>query len=61
MNTHDSYPRALILLGAGSHGKVVLALAQAAGFKIKGVCAPLFTYQFPPLWRGIPVLSGTTH
>jgi len=58
MNTTTSQTLPVILLGAGGHGKVVLALAHAAGFTIKGVCDPLFTYQSPLLWRSIPVLGG---
>ncbi len=42
-----------ILLGAGGHARVVLALAQGLGFDVVGVCDPLITGQ----WQGLTVLG----
>jgi sugar O-acyltransferase (sialic acid O-acetyltransferase NeuD family) len=47
----------LVLLGAGGHAKVVLSLAQAAGFRVVGVCDPGLAQQGAAQWRGIPVLG----
>lgn len=48
-------PNQLVLIGAGGHAKVVLALAQAAGFTVVGVCDPALAGTTH--WRGIPVLG----
>lgn len=48
----------LILLGAGGHAKVLLALAQTAGYSVIGVCDPRLAAQKQAEWRGVPVLGG---
>jgi len=50
-------PIPLVLIGAGGHAKVVLALAQAAGFAVVGVCDPALAGSGATHWRGIPVLG----
>lgn len=47
----------LIVLGAGGHAKVLLALAAAAGWRIDGVCDPELAARGVPHWRGWPVLG----
>lgn len=44
-----------ILLGGGGHGRVVLALARAAGMAVAGVCDPALAEG--SLWQGVPVLG----
>jgi sugar O-acyltransferase (sialic acid O-acetyltransferase NeuD family) len=48
----------LVLLGAGGHAKVLLSLAQAAGYAVVGVCDPGLARESVPTWRGLPVLGG---
>jgi UDP-perosamine 4-acetyltransferase len=45
----------LIMLGAGGHGRVMHALALAAGFEIIAVCDPLMAASGETAWRGIPL------
>lgn len=52
----DSLP--LVMLGAGGHAKVLLSLAQSAGFNVSGVCDPELAHQGVGQWRGIRVLGG---
>ena len=47
----------IIMLGAGGHGKVLHALANAAGLKIQGVCDPLLSREEITTWRGIPTFE----
>lgn len=47
----------LIMLGAGGHAKVLLALAQVAGYRVVGVCDPQLTRAQQEVWRGISVLG----
>lgn len=49
--------RPLILLGAGGHAKVSLALALACGRRVVGVCAPELAAAGFPTWRDLPVLG----
>lgn len=46
---------AALLLGAGGHGTVVLALARALGLPVAGVCDPALTPG--SAWEGLPVLD----
>ncbi|QTN24267.1 NeuD/PglB/VioB family sugar acetyltransferase [Rhizobacter sp. AJA081-3] len=46
-----------ILLGAGGHAKVVLALAQLLGWQVVGVSDPAIAAQGLLNWRGLPVLD----
>lgn len=57
--THAPLPMPpLILLGAGGHAKVLLALANACGYQVLGVCDPALAASGIELWRGIRVLGG---
>ena len=47
----------LILLGAGGHAKVLLALVLAGGYKVVGVCDPQLAAQKQGEWLGVPVLG----
>ncbi|WP_218568387.1 acetyltransferase [Pseudomonas sp. H9] len=47
-----------IIIGAGGHSKVLLALARASGLSVEGVCAPELADQRGSLWRGVKVLGG---
>ena len=47
-----------ILLGAGGHAKVVLALARALGLTIHGLCDPALSKQKISTWHGLNVLGG---
>lgn len=51
-------PARLVLLGAGGHAKVLLALAGAAGLRIDAVCDPHLAGQGVTHWRGLAVLDG---
>lgn len=48
----------LILLGAGGHAKVLLALAKSAGLVVQGLCDPMLAQQGQSDWNGLPVLGG---
>lgn len=48
----------LVLLGAGGHAKVVLALLHSLGWRVAGVCDPQLVQQGVAHWRGLPVLGG---
>lgn len=50
--------RPYVLLGAGGHAKVVLALARAAGLTIIGLCDPELASRRVGSWRGLDVLGG---
>lgn len=49
--------RPLVLLGAGGHALVLLALAVAAGHSVKGVCDPRLAAEGAQRWQGLPVLG----
>src|SRR3990167_7589313 len=46
-----------VLIGAGGHAKVILALLQALRVTIHGVCAPELEKNKVTSWRGLPVIS----
>lgn len=48
----------LILLGAGGHARVLLALARAAGRRLVGVCDPQLAARRVATWHDLPVLGG---
>lgn len=48
----------LVMLGAGGHAKVLLALAKACGRVVAGVCDPQLLEAGLHAWRGVPVLGG---
>lgn len=47
----------LVLLGAGGHARVLLALVRANGNEVLGVCDPALKAKGQPDWEGIPVLG----
>jgi sugar O-acyltransferase (sialic acid O-acetyltransferase NeuD family) len=49
--------RPLVLLGAGGHARVLLALARAAGHSVLGVCDPQLAADGDPQWEGVDVLG----
>jgi sugar O-acyltransferase (sialic acid O-acetyltransferase NeuD family) len=57
MKTGPLDDRPLVLLGAGGHAKVVLALARAAGWRVIGVCDPVLAREGTRRWRDVPVLG----
>jgi len=54
----NTLPRPLVLLGAGGHARVLLALARAAGRQLLGVCDPQLQAEGRAQWEGITVLGG---
>ncbi len=58
MSLQQSARLPLILLGAGGHAKVLLALAESAGFVVQGLCDPTLLQQGVSDWNGLPVLGG---
>jgi UDP-perosamine 4-acetyltransferase len=50
--------RPLILLGAGGHAKVLLALARAAAVPVEGVCDPSLAVNGIGQWLGVPVIGA---
>lgn len=50
--------RVYILLGAGGHAKVVLALARAAGLVVHGLCDPVLARRMAGNWHGLNLLGG---
>jgi sugar O-acyltransferase (sialic acid O-acetyltransferase NeuD family) len=50
-------PLPLILLGTGGHAKVVVALLQALGRRIAGVCDPSLAAAGTQEWRGFALLG----
>ncbi|WP_053140700.1 acetyltransferase [Pseudomonas sp. MIACH] len=47
-----------VILGAGGHAKVLLALLQSMGAVVKGVCDPALAHSGIEFWRGVRVLGG---
>jgi sugar O-acyltransferase (sialic acid O-acetyltransferase NeuD family) len=47
----------LVLLGAGGHAKVMIALARAAGHKVLGVCDPVLAVHAIASWENLDVLG----
>lgn len=58
MNFLSDVELPLILLGAGGHAKVLLALTQTSRRRVIGVCDPQLVQEGLKYWRGIPVLGG---
>lgn len=48
----------LVMLGAGGHAKVLLSLAEAAGWTVLGVCDPQLSCNAVRYWRDVRVLGG---
>lgn len=51
-------PRPLVLLGAGGHARVLLALARSAGLTLLGVCDPALQAEGREQWEGLAVLGS---
>ncbi|WP_199181241.1 acetyltransferase [Chromobacterium alticapitis] len=49
--------RDLVLLGAGGHARVLLALMRAAGYSVLGVCDPHLASSGASRWEGLDVLG----
>jgi sugar O-acyltransferase (sialic acid O-acetyltransferase NeuD family) len=47
----------LVLLGAGGHARVLLALARAAGHAVLGICDPRLAADGVSRWEGLDVLG----
>jgi sugar O-acyltransferase (sialic acid O-acetyltransferase NeuD family) len=52
--------RPFVLLGAGGHARVLLALARAAGHKVLGVCDPALAADAVSRWEDLEVLGDDT-
>ncbi|KPF68691.1 hypothetical protein IP84_08615 [beta proteobacterium AAP99] len=49
--------RPLVLLGAGGHARVLVALARAAGYPVLGVCDPALAADAVSRWEDLDVLG----
>lgn len=49
--------RPFVLLGAGGHARVLLALLRAAGHAVLGVCDPRLAAEGAACWEGLDVLG----
>lgn len=58
MPTPSVPDRPLVLLGAGGHARVLLALLRASGRAPLGVCDPTLQAECRGDWEGLPVLGG---
>lgn len=58
MSTLPARGRPLILLGAGGHARVLLALVRSIDRTLLGVCDPALQEQGRCDWEGLPVLGG---
>jgi sugar O-acyltransferase (sialic acid O-acetyltransferase NeuD family) len=58
MNTAAPYRERLVLIGAGGHARVLLALVRAAGHEVVGVCDPALARDGRTIWEDVPVLGG---
>jgi sugar O-acyltransferase (sialic acid O-acetyltransferase NeuD family) len=53
----SAFIRPIILLGAGGHARVLVALARALGYSILGVCDPALSANKVSTWEGLRVLG----
>lgn len=49
--------RPLVMLGAGGHARVLVALARSAGYPVLGVCDPALADDAVSNWEGLNVLG----
>ncbi len=56
-STKNSSSTPFVLLGAGGHARVLLALARSIGVNILGVCDPKLTTADISRWEGLDVLG----
>lgn len=52
-----SHMRNFVLIGAGGHARVLLALMRAVGYSVIGVCDPNLWANRTPSWEGLDVLG----
>jgi sugar O-acyltransferase (sialic acid O-acetyltransferase NeuD family) len=52
--------RPLVLLGAGGHARVLVALARAVGHQVLGVCDPALAVDVVSSWEDLDVLGDET-
>lgn len=52
-----SSQRPLVLIGAGGHARVLLAMVRANGLDLLGVCDPVLKAKGQKDWEGVPVLG----
>lgn len=52
-----NHMRPVVLLGAGGHARVLLALMRAAGYTVLGVCDPGLAADGTSSWEGLDVLG----
>ena len=60
MNSHQLQSKPWILLGAGGHASVVLALLRELQCEVLGVSDPALLSQSVPVWQGLPVFDDAT-
>lgn len=53
-----SHARAFVLLGAGGHARVLLALIRAAGYAVLGICDPHLWTNRISSWEGLDVIGN---
>lgn len=53
----SSTARPSVLLGAGGHARVLVALARASGHQVLGVCDPMLAADAVTHWEGLEVLG----
>ena len=53
----NSTVRPSVLLGAGGHARVLVALARASGHPVLGVCDPMLAAYAVSRWEGLEVLG----
>lgn len=58
MTTPSALDRPLVLLGAGGHARVLLALLRASGRALLGVCDPALQAEGRSYWEGVHVLGS---
>jgi sugar O-acyltransferase (sialic acid O-acetyltransferase NeuD family) len=57
MTSPQDKPLPLVLIGAGGHAKVALALVRALGRDVAGVCDPVLAREGIPHWQGLRVIG----
>ena len=60
MNTHHLQSKPWVLLGAGDHASVMLALLRELQCKVLGVSDPALLAQSVHEWQGLPVCDDVT-
>jgi sugar O-acyltransferase (sialic acid O-acetyltransferase NeuD family) len=60
MNRHNLQSKPWVLLGAGGHASVVLALLRELQCEVVCVSDPALVQQSVPVWQGLPVFDDAT-